>query len=84
MSDDVFDKLVALCPVTTFLGARGLKLDDLNWRGGQIRVIGNLIALPSTSLDHARIEITLDTYSHVLPWLQEAAAGVLDERLASG
>ena len=30
-------------------------------------------------LDHSSIAITLDTYSHVPPWLQEAAAKRFDE-----
>lgn len=33
-------------------------------------------------LGHGNIGITLDTYSHVLPGLQEAAALTLDERLS--
>jgi len=32
-------------------------------------------------LGHANINITLDTYSHVLPGLQEAAAQRFDEML---
>ena len=36
----------------------------------------------SERLGHSNIGITLDTYSHVLPGLQEAAALALDERLS--
>ena len=32
----------------------------------------------SERLGHASVNITLDTYSHVLPGLQEAAAAALD------
>jgi len=32
----------------------------------------------SERLGHASLNITLDTYSHVLPGLQEAAAAALD------
>jgi len=32
-------------------------------------------------LDHASIQITLDTYSHVIPGLQQAAAEHFDELL---
>ena len=35
----------------------------------------------SERLGHSNIAITMDTYSHVLPGLQEAAAQALDERL---
>jgi site-specific recombinase XerD len=34
-------------------------------------------------LGHARVAITLDTYSHVLPGLQAAAAEALDAVLAA-
>jgi len=37
----------------------------------------------SERLGHASIGITLDTYSHVLPGLQERAAGRFDEMLES-
>lgn len=33
------------------------------------------------SLGHATISITLDTYSHVLPGMGDAAAGAMDEAL---
>ena len=35
-------------------------------------------------LGHSTIAITLDTYSHVMPGLQEAAARKLDESLVLG
>ena len=38
----------------------------------------------SERLGHASIQITLDTYSHVLPGLQDAAAERLDEWLSGG
>jgi integrase len=37
----------------------------------------------SERLGHASVNITLDTYSHVLPGLQEAAAEALDAILAT-
>jgi integrase len=36
----------------------------------------------SERLGHATVALTLDTYSHVLPGLQEAAARAFDENLA--
>ena len=38
----------------------------------------------SERLGHANIGITLDTYSHVLPGVQEGAARRFDEMLGSG
>ncbi len=38
----------------------------------------------SERLGHANISITLDTYSHVLPGLQERAAERFDEMLEPG
>jgi len=37
----------------------------------------------SERLGHASVNITLDTYSHVLPGLQEAAAVAFEEALQS-
>ena len=36
----------------------------------------------SGRLGHANIQITLDTYSHLLPGMQEAAADAFDKALA--
>ena len=36
----------------------------------------------SERLGHATVAFTLDTYSHVVPGLQEAAARAFDERFA--
>jgi integrase len=38
----------------------------------------------SERLGHANISITMDTYSHVMPGMQEAAARALDEQLDIG
>lgn len=38
----------------------------------------------SERLDHASVTITLDTYSHVLPDMQQDAAGILDKVLRTG
>ena len=38
----------------------------------------------SERLGHSNIAVTMDTYSHVLPGMQEAAAVALDEQLARG
>ena len=36
----------------------------------------------SEMLGHANVSITLDTYSHVIPGLGDAAAGAMDEVLS--
>ena len=36
----------------------------------------------SERLGHANISATMDSYSHMMPGMQEAAAQILDERLA--
>jgi hypothetical protein len=36
------------------------------------------------ALGHSSVTITLDTYSHVIPGLQETAAAKLDAWLATG
>ena len=36
----------------------------------------------SERLGHSNISVTMDTYSHVMPGMQEAAAQAVDERLA--
>ena len=41
------------------------------------------VYIPSERLGHASVAITLDTYSHVLPGLQEAAAERFDMLLQS-
>ena len=38
----------------------------------------------SERLGHSTISVTMDTYSHVLPGMQEAAALALDEKLSRG
>ncbi len=40
--------------------------------------------LPTKRLGHASVQITLDTYNHVAPGLQTAAAKSFDEAFTSG
>jgi len=47
------------------------------WQGIHPKIV-------SERLGHSSIAITLDTYSHVLPGLQEAAAQRFDEGLQMG
>ncbi|MSQ07667.1 MAG: site-specific integrase [Dehalococcoidia bacterium] len=64
-------------PHLTFHGLRHAHATLLLTAGVHPKVV-------SERLGHSNIAITMDTYSHVLPGLQEAAALALDERLARG
>jgi integrase len=64
-------------PHLTFHGLRHAHATLLLTAGVHLKVV-------SERLGHSNIAITADTYSHVLPGLQEAAALALDERLARG
>lgn len=64
-------------PVVPAAVPRAVRADrrQLPGRGAHPKVV-------SERLGHASVNITLDTYSHVLPGLQEAAALALDSLLA--
>jgi integrase len=64
-------------PYLTFHGLRHAHATLLLTAGVHPKVV-------SERLGHSNIAITMDTYSHVLPGLQEAAALALDQRLARG
>ena len=60
-----------------------LRLHDLRHSYTSIMIAAGVnIKVISQSLGHASIQITLDTYSHVAPGLQEAAADRFDELVA--
>lgn len=54
--------------------ADGNPLTLLLMKGIQLKVVSEL-------LDHASVTITLDTYSHVLPDVQDGAAGAMDDTM---
>ncbi len=63
-------------------GLRGIRLHDLRHTHASLMLKqGVHPKVVSERLGHATISITLDTYSHVLPGLQEAAALRFDEVL---
>jgi integrase len=68
---------VARLPHLTLHGLRHAHATLLLTAGVHLKVV-------SERLGHSNIAITADTYSHVLPGLQEAAALALDQRLARG
>lgn len=64
-------------------GIHGVRLHDLrHTHASQMLKAGVHPKIVSERLGHASINITLDTYSHVLPGLQEAAALRFDEGMA--
>jgi integrase len=65
--------------VTESAGLPGLRIHDLRHAHATI-MLGQGVhpKIVSERLGHASVNITLDTYSHVLPGLQEAAAAQLD------
>lgn len=51
------------------------------------RGVGSMMATPkvvSERLGHATVSITLDTYSHAIPAMQEEAAAVIAELVFAG
>jgi integrase len=66
-------------------GLRGIRIHDLRHAHATLLLLqGVHPKVVSERLGHAGIGITLDTYSHVLPGLQAAAADGFDEVLARG
>ena len=65
------------------IGLRGVRLHDLRHTHASLLLRqGVHPKIVSERLGHANIQITLDTYSHLLPGLQEAAALKFDDSLA--
>jgi integrase len=69
--------------VTATAGLPGLRLHDLRHAHATL-MLGQGVhpKIVSERLGHASVNITLDTYSHVMPGLQAAAAEALDSLLA--
>ena len=65
------------------LNIEGIRLHDSRHTHASIMLRqGVHPKIVSERVGHANIQITLDTYSHVLPGIQEAAAAAFDEGLA--
>ena len=63
-------------------GLRGIRLHDARHSHASLMLkLGTHPKIVQERLGHASISITLDTYSHVVPGLQEAAADRFDELL---
>jgi integrase len=69
--------------IATAAGAAGLRIHDLRHAHATLMLAqGVHPKVISERLGHASVNITLNTYSHVLPGLQEAAAAALDSMFA--
>lgn len=65
--------------ITAELGLRGVRFHDLRHTMATLALSAGVhVKVVSERLGHSTTQITLDTYSHVLPDLQEEAAAVLD------
>ena len=72
----------SLSKIGRSVGLKGVRLHDLRHAHATIMLQqGVHPKIVSERLGHSSIAITLDTYSHVLPGLQEDAARRFDERL---
>ena len=73
----------AFSQIMAVLGLSGVRLHDLRHTHATLMLkMGVHPKIVSERLGHANIGITLDTYSHVLPGLQEAAAEAFEQGLA--
>lgn len=64
-------------------GFRGVRFHDLRHSHASLLMAGGVHPkVVQERLGHSQISITMDTYSHVLPGLQEEAAAAIDRALA--
>lgn len=62
------------------IGLQGIRLHDARHSHASLMLkVGTLPKIVQERLGHSSVTITLDTYSHVTPGLQEAAAARFDE-----
>jgi integrase len=69
-------------PLLKRAGLPQVRFHDLRYTCATLLLTKNVNSkVVSEMLDHANIAITLDTYSHVLPNMQDSAACALEEAL---
>jgi integrase len=69
-------------PIVKRAGLDGVRFHDLRHTCATLLLLrGVNVKVVSERLGHAKIQITLDTYSHVLPTMQEEAPGVMESIL---
>ena len=67
------------------IGLKGIRLHDARHSHASLMLKAGIHPkIVQERLGHASIQITLDTYSHVVPGLQEAAANRFDELVNPG
>ncbi len=63
-------------------GLPGIRFHDLRYTFASIMLAQNVHPKAlQEALGHSSISLTLDTYSHLMPGMQQEAAGKLDEAL---
>ena len=71
-------------PILEAAGLPDMRLYDLRHTAATLRLVnGEHPKVVQEMLGHASIALTMDTYSHVLPGMQEESAARLDELLAA-
>ena len=69
-------------PILEAAGLPDMRLDDLRHTAATLRLVnGEHPKVVQEMLGHASITLTMDTYSHVLPGMQEESAARLDRLL---
>jgi integrase len=71
-------------PAVERAGLAGVRFHDLRHTCATLLLLNNVnVKVVSERLGHASIEITLNTYSHVLPTMQQQAASVMEGILSN-
>jgi integrase len=71
-------------PILDRAGLRGFRLHDLRHTCATLLLLAGVhVKVVSERLGHSNITITLQTYSHVLPTMQTAAAEKMDAALGA-
>ena len=72
-------------PILEAAGLPAIRLYDLRHTAATLRLVnGEHPKVVQEMLGHASITLTMDTYSHVLPGMQEESAARLDQLLSLG
>ena len=70
-------------PILARAGLRVIRFHDLRHTAATLLLLKEVhVKIVSEMLGHSSIGLTLDTYSHVLPEMQDRAAAAMDELMA--